>query len=190
MLHLLSGIASQYKRQVRSSKHRVVQASLSSNQGVVNCCHKLRNVSYSHMYIPESLALLALLLELVKDNQRERRSRPPFASARQLLRLFHPTLACHHFLHGFSSLPSAPSSSVNKLRDDPSGGVPGMTTINTPRALQDKTDWHQDVTIISDSTPNGARILPALGHIELGYLAITILILQTWHCSSKTRETG
>ncbi|KAL6696552.1 hypothetical protein J3F84DRAFT_300321 [Trichoderma pleuroticola] len=56
MLHLLSGIASQYKRQVRSSKHRVVHVSLNSSQGVENCRHKLRNMS--------PLSLIQLPMEL------------------------------------------------------------------------------------------------------------------------------
>lgn len=47
MPQLLSGIASQYKRQGRSSKHRVVQVSLSSSQGVENYRRELRIVSYS-----------------------------------------------------------------------------------------------------------------------------------------------
>lgn len=38
-----------------------------------------------------------------------------------------------------------------------------------------KIDCHQDAAIIPDSTPIGARLLPALGHTELTSLAITIL---------------
>ncbi|KAL6803968.1 hypothetical protein J3E68DRAFT_190651 [Trichoderma sp. SZMC 28012] len=54
MPHLLSGIASQYKRQGRSSKHRVVQVSLSSSQGVENCRHAA--------IIPDSTPIGARLL--------------------------------------------------------------------------------------------------------------------------------
>ncbi|KAL5086596.1 hypothetical protein Trisim1_008848 [Trichoderma cf. simile WF8] len=71
MPHLLSGIASQYKRQGRSSKHRVVQVSLSSSQGVENCRRKLWNyptsVANQKLTVIKMLplSLIQLQLELV-----------------------------------------------------------------------------------------------------------------------------